>query len=85
VHTDLLRRADLPTTFLVQEFWESERHFALADRNAEVRNFLQWIRTLAVGHQRLGAFSFRNAWESESNFETSFWAPAEFARQQVRQ
>jgi hypothetical protein len=40
---------------------------------------------LAVGHQRLGAFSFRNAWESESNFETSFWAPAEFARQQVRQ
>lgn len=85
VHTDLLRRADLPAVFLVQEFWESEHHFALAVHNAEVRGFLQWLRSLATSHQTLGAFSFRGAWDSAWNCDGLFRATAEFAQWEVRQ
>lgn len=85
VHIDLLQRSDLPTVFLVQEFWESERHFALAERNTEVRSFLQHLRTLAVSHQSSGVFCFRNAWESESNGAASFRVPTVFPRHEVRQ
>lgn len=84
VHTDLLRRADLPSTYIVQEFWESERHFALAERDAEVRGFLQSLRTLAVSHQSLGAFLFRNAWAGKSRCDVSCRVPAEFFSREVR-
>lgn len=85
VHTDLLRRADLPAIFLVQEFWQSERYFTLAEHNAEARGFLQWLRTLAISHQSLGAFSFRGAWDSAWNCDDSFQMLAEFEGHEVRQ
>jgi len=65
VHTDLLVRSAFPTVLLLLEFWQSEQHYAIAERNAEVRDFLRSLRNLAVSNQSLGVFCFRSSWRKK--------------------
>ena len=72
VHTDLLRQATYLLFFLVQDFWESERDYANAERNAEVYSFRQSLRTLVVCQHCMGVFRFRDQWEREQNSGSTF-------------
>jgi hypothetical protein len=67
------------------EFWQSEQHYAIAERSAEVRDFLRSLRNLAVSHQSLGVFCFRSQWEGEMIQSSPFQKPADLSGCRLRQ
>jgi hypothetical protein len=85
IHTDLLVRSTFPTVLLLLEFWQSEQHYAIAERNTEVREFLRSLRNMAVSHQSLGVFCFRSQWEREMIQGSSFRIPADLSEWRLRQ
>jgi hypothetical protein len=85
IHTDLLVRSTFPTVLLLLEFWQSEQHYAIAERNAEVREFLRSLRNLAVSHQSLGVFYFRSQREKDMIQGSSFQMPADLSGCRLRQ
>jgi len=85
VHTDLLVRSAFPTVLLLLEFWQSEQHYAIAERNAEVRDFLRSLRNLAVSNQSLGVFCFRSQLEKEMIQGSPFQMPADLSGWRMRQ
>jgi hypothetical protein len=85
IHTDLLVRSTFPTVLLLLEFWQSEQHYEIAERNAEVRGFLRSLRNLAVSHQNFGVFCFRSQWEKEMINDSSFRMPVDLSGWRVPQ
>ena len=85
IHTDLLVRSTFTTVLLLLEFWQSEQHYAIAERDTEVREFLRSLRNMAVSHRSLGVFCFRSLWEGEMIQSSPFQMPADLSEWRMRQ